>query len=608
MKTLTLLVAMFAVVTGAPMLATATYPNPPNCAQVATNLIACDLVEGTYEIVAPAGVNVRLTNNTSGFLQIDNVQAITNERAYWSEFCVSLDYFDSPAQTSAGVGEVGCTFKRRLQEYPLGEDYPPLTWYGPVLATGLSVPPGVPSGRVFIGSHTTGALGPPPDYEQHTYIVTASRQTAGVHAYRSPQTDPGSRNCLGFDHLPDMSEWEPWQNTTGRDLYVGGATIFAVTGVAGTTVDSACLYISSTAAAPPMPSSPPGRWSWCAGLDSRGAANVPPQVLLAGEWIGGRAWNTCAAPGQWNWAAYTYVSDTPIAPIRTTCCRDFNGDGKADIIWGDTAGNVVMWLMDGATVTSSPSLGNVSSVWSVAGVGDFNGDTNADILWRDTAGNVAMWLMNGATVLVNSSLGNVPTVWSVVGTGDFNGDGKADILWRDTAGNVVMWLMNGASVMSNSWLGNVSTAWSVVGVGDFSGDGKADILWRDTAGNVVIWLMNGASVVGSGAPGTVSTVWSVAGIGDFNGDGKADILWHDDGAGTVSIWLMNGTVVMGTGSPGGASTDWQIMGVGNFNGDAMADILWRNVSGATAVWFMNGTSLNGSPASSGTAGSNWRIR
>src|SRR5262249_23908746 len=86
-------------------------------------------------------------------------------------------------------------------------------------------------------------------------------------------------------------------------------------------------------------------------------------------------------------------------------------------------------------------LGNISTTWSVVGTGDFDGDGKADILWHDTSGNVPIWFMNGTTISSGALLGNIPATWSIVGTGDFNGDGKSDILWRDTSGNVAVWLI-----------------------------------------------------------------------------------------------------------------------------------------------------------------------
>jgi hypothetical protein len=49
--------------------------------------------------------------------------------------------------------------------------------------------------------------------------------------------------------------------------------------------------------------------------------------------------------------------------------------------------------------------------------GDFNGDGKSDILWQDTSGNVAIWFMNGAHLLQSAGVGNVPTVWSIQVTG-----------------------------------------------------------------------------------------------------------------------------------------------------------------------------------------------
>jgi hypothetical protein len=37
----------------------------------------------------------------------------------------------------------------------------------------------------------------------------------------------------------------------------------------------------------------------------------------------------------------------------------------------------------------------------------------SDLLWRDSSGNTAMWFMNGTTIASTASVGNVPTTWTV---------------------------------------------------------------------------------------------------------------------------------------------------------------------------------------------------
>jgi hypothetical protein len=282
--------------------------------------------------------------------------------------------------------------------------------------------------------------------------------------------------------------------------------------------------------------------------------------------------------------------------VKTSCLtdtHDFNADGKSDIAWRDSGGNIAFWLMNGAAVLSTSNVGALSNTWSIVGQRDFNGDGKADLLFLDTSGNIAMWFMNGTAIGSTALVGTIPTNWSVAGVADFNGDGLGDILWRDMTGDYAIWLMNGATVISSVVLGNVS-GWSVVGTGDFNGDGRADILWSDTSGDIAIWFINGTTVTSSAFVGTVAN-WSVVGTGDFNGDGKSDIVWRDN-AGDTAIWLMNGAVASSTGGLGNIGTTWSIVQTGDYNGDGKSDLLWRDTSGNTAIWFMNGVAVSSTGA------------
>jgi hypothetical protein len=51
----------------------------------------------------------------------------------------------------------------------------------------------------------------------------------------------------------------------------------------------------------------------------------------------------------------------------------------------------------------------------MVGTGDFNGDGKSDLLWRDSSGNVTVWFMNGTQLSQSAGVGNAPTVWSIQG-------------------------------------------------------------------------------------------------------------------------------------------------------------------------------------------------
>jgi FG-GAP-like repeat len=294
------------------------------------------------------------------------------------------------------------------------------------------------------------------------------------------------------------------------------------------------------------------------------------------------------------------VKDAPtvssLVPPKRGAAKDFNGDGKSDILLLNYFNTTSALLMDGTTVQSSAALLSNEPNWIVSHIADFNGDGKADILWsnRTGAGGVTMWLMDGTTVLSAVGLIGADPNWHVAQVGDFNGDGRADILWQNNNRAVTLWLMNGSTVSSAIGLLGPNPDWLIVGLGDFNGDGKADILWDKSDGSVTMWLMDGGTVISAAGILGPDPDWQVIRIAaaDFNGDGKDDILWRKSD-GSVTMWLMDGTSVLSAVGILGADAAWIVIRAVDFNGDGKADILWFNKydGGSLTMWIMNGTSV-----------------
>jgi serralysin len=167
-----------------------------------------------------------------------------------------------------------------------------------------------------------------------------------------------------------------------------------------------------------------------------------------GEWsLGG---STVASGG-----AVTYQGQavTNLGPSWSVAgIADFNGDGKADVFWRNTNGALYDWSMNGSQVASGQPLTyqgqpvtSSDPSWSIVGVGDFNGDGKADVLWRNANGALYGWSMDGSKIETSQPITyqgasvKLDPSWSVAGIGDFNGDGKADVLWRNTNGALHDW-------------------------------------------------------------------------------------------------------------------------------------------------------------------------
>ena len=197
--------------------------------------------------------------------------------------------------------------------------------------------------------------------------------------------------------------------------------------------------------------------------------------------------------------------------------HDFNGDGKADILWRNAGNGDAYLFTSSANAVAAPGidLGIVSGNWHVDKTADFNGDGRADILWRNMGNGDAYLFLSSANAVAapGQDLGVVGLQWQVQAAADFNGDGKADILWRNMGNGDLYLFTSSANALAapGQDLGIVSLNNLVQEAADFTGDGKADILWRNmTNGDAFLWTSSANAVAAPSLDlGIVAANWSI---------------------------------------------------------------------------------------------------
>ena len=235
---------------------------------------------------------------------------------------------------------------------------------------------------------------------------------------------------------------------------------------------------------------------------------------------------------------------------------DTNADGKPDLAAMLPDGSVYFyagtWMRDDG-YTAGAKIGNFG--WEAfdltTGVKDFNGDGRNDLIARKPDGTLWFYPGNGAGGYGSSQkIGDYgwDSFDALVGTGDFNGDGKNDLIARKPDGT--LWLYAGTGKINgtnNGYLGAQKIGnfgWdafsSLIGFGDYNKDGKNDILACQPDGTLSFYAGNGA---GNVLPGQrVGAGWNaftdLTAVGDLNSDGKPDLIARKrDG----SLWRFNGT-------------------------------------------------------------------
>lgn len=127
---------------------------------------------------------------------------------------------------------------------------------------------------------------------------------------------------------------------------------------------------------------------------------------------------------------------------------DVNGDGYADYLWQNSAGDTIYlwynyygngWVQENVTASGFPGTRENTHM------ADINGDGRADLIWLDSNGNVNAWMNTG--IGTDITWVHVGIVGTNVGSGgvsalfsDVDADGRADYVYVNSDGSMDVWL------------------------------------------------------------------------------------------------------------------------------------------------------------------------
>jgi hypothetical protein len=234
-------------------------------------------------------------------------------------------------------------------------------------------------------------------YADVLWLNDASRQASVWY-----MSGPGGNDFAGWDYVSasGVSGWRVvgsgdfngddvadvvWQNDQTRQAsvwYLGGAN--------GTTFQG-WNWLSMAGVA---------GWKIAATADFN-RDGKPDLVWLNDQTRQASVWYMGGAEGNvlqgWEWLTSTGVSGWSVV-----AAADFNGDQSVDLVWqDDSSRQASVWYMGGTggSVFQGWSYLAAAGVpeWRIVGVRDFDGDGKPDVVWQhDTSRRVTLWYMGGA--------------------------------------------------------------------------------------------------------------------------------------------------------------------------------------------------------------------
>jgi len=267
---------------------------------------------------------------------------------------------------------------------------------------------------------------------------------------------------------------------------------------------------------------------------------------------------------------------------------DIDGDGKKDVVFGATDGQIHVYSANGKEImaglwpkhTGGPILADVN-------VADLDGDGKKDVLVGSYDGKVYALNTWGKEKWAVDTRGTIQL--SAPEVGDMDQDGKLDVLIGSRSGKIFRIDADGRVVWEVPMSSKVSSRVVLV---DLDGDGNKELVTKDDNGKVTVLNTSGAPLEGWPQSTVPSLEWPFeVAAADLQGDGPREIFTTTPDKRMI-IWNMLGKPLKEFKLTDGAHCAPR---VGDFDGDGKPDFLIAQADGTVLVMNQDGKALPGFP-------------